>query len=41
VASKSPHKKFGVFLSISQQAVSFDTTKNSDVGNITQKNQKA
>jgi hypothetical protein len=31
-ASKSPHYKFGYFLSISQQAVSADFTKNSDVG---------
>jgi hypothetical protein len=33
-ANKSPHKKFGYFLSISQQAVSADITKNSVVGNI-------
>ncbi len=32
--SKSLHKKFGYFLSISQQAVSADITKNSAVGNI-------
>jgi hypothetical protein len=32
-ASTSPHKKFGYFLSISQQAVSADITKNSSVGN--------
>jgi hypothetical protein len=30
-ASKNPHKKFGNFLSISQQAVSADITKNSAV----------
>jgi hypothetical protein len=30
-ASKSPHTKFGYFLSISQQAVSADNTKNSAV----------
>jgi hypothetical protein len=30
-ASKSPHKKFGYFLSISQQVVSADITKNSAV----------
>jgi hypothetical protein len=35
-ASKSPHDKFGYFLSISQQAVSADITKNSAVGNIIQ-----
>jgi hypothetical protein len=35
-ASKSPHKKFGYFLSISQQAVSVDIIKNSAVGNIMQ-----
>jgi hypothetical protein len=35
-ASKSPHKKFGYFLSISQQAVSADITKNSAFGNIMQ-----
>ncbi len=34
--SKSPHKKFGYFLSISQQAVSADITENSAVGNIMQ-----
>ena len=34
--SKSPHKKFGYFLSISQQAVSADITQNSGVGNIMQ-----
>jgi len=28
-ASKSPHKKFGYFLSISQQAVSADIIQNS------------
>jgi hypothetical protein len=32
--SKSPHLKIGYFLSISQQAVSADITKNSDIGNI-------
>ncbi len=32
-ARKSPHKKSGYFLSISQQAVSADITKNSAVGN--------
>jgi hypothetical protein len=31
VASKSPHYKFGYFLSFSQQAVSVDITKNSAV----------
>jgi hypothetical protein len=36
VASKSTHEKFGYFLSISQQAVSADITKNSAVGNIMQ-----
>jgi hypothetical protein len=36
VASKSIHYKFGFFLSISQQAVSADVTKNSAVGNIMQ-----
>ncbi len=35
-ASKSPHQKFGYFLSISLQAVSVDITKNSAVGNIIQ-----
>jgi hypothetical protein len=30
-ASKSPHYKFGYFLSISQQVVSVDITKNSAV----------
>jgi hypothetical protein len=35
-ASKSPLKKFGCFLSISQQAVYADITKNSAVGNIMQ-----
>ncbi len=33
-ASKSPHKKFSYFISISQQAVSAVITKNSAVGNI-------
>jgi hypothetical protein len=33
-ASKSPHQKFGYFLSNSQQTVSADITKNSAVGNI-------
>jgi hypothetical protein len=33
-ARKSPHKKFGYFLSISQQAVSAVINKNSAVGNI-------
>jgi hypothetical protein len=31
-ASKSPHKKFGYFLSISQQTVSADIIPNSAVG---------
>jgi hypothetical protein len=35
-ASKSPHYKFGYFLSISQQAVSADIPKNAAVGNIMQ-----
>jgi hypothetical protein len=35
-ASKSPHQKFGYFLSVSQQAVSADITKNSAIGNIMQ-----
>jgi hypothetical protein len=35
-ASKSPHYKFGFFISISQQTVSADITKNSAVGNIMQ-----
>ncbi len=30
-ASKSPHEKFGYFISISHQAVSVDITKNSAV----------
>jgi hypothetical protein len=34
---KGPHKKFGYFLSISQQAVFADITKNSAVGNIIMK----
>jgi hypothetical protein len=34
--SKSPHYKFGYFVSFSQQAVSADTTKNSAIGNIMQ-----
>jgi hypothetical protein len=34
--SKCPHYKFGYFLSISQQAVSSDITKNSAAGNIMQ-----
>jgi hypothetical protein len=33
-ASKSPHSKFGYFLSISQQAVSADIIQNSAVGNF-------
>ncbi len=33
-ASKSPHWKFGYFLSISQQEVSADITKNSAVANL-------
>jgi hypothetical protein len=33
-ASKNPHLKFGYFLSISQQSVSADITRNSAVGNI-------
>jgi hypothetical protein len=36
VASKSPHEKFGYFLSVFQQAVSADITKNSAVGNSMQ-----
>jgi hypothetical protein len=36
VGSKSPHYKFGYFLSVSQQAVSADITKNSPVGKIMQ-----
>jgi hypothetical protein len=35
-ASKSPHYKFGYFLSISQQAISVDITKNSADVNIMQ-----
>ncbi len=35
-ASKSPHSKFGYFLSVSQQAVSANISKNSAVGNIMQ-----
>jgi hypothetical protein len=31
--SRSPHKKFGYFLSISQQGVSSDSIQNSTVGN--------
>ncbi len=36
-ASKSPHKKFVYFLSISQQGVSADIIQNSAVGNFSQK----
>jgi hypothetical protein len=33
-ASESPHKKFGYFLSISQQRISADIIQNSAVGNL-------
>ncbi len=36
-ASKSPHEKFGYFLSISQQEVSADIIQNSAVGNFSPK----
>jgi hypothetical protein len=36
-ASKSPHKKFGYFLSTSQQEVSADNIQNSAVGNFSAK----
>jgi hypothetical protein len=36
-ASKSPHKKFGYFLSMSQQVFSADTIPNSAVGIFSQK----
>jgi hypothetical protein len=36
-ASKSPHKKFGYFLSISQQGVSAGIIQNSAVGNFSPK----
>jgi hypothetical protein len=36
-ASKSPHYKFGYFISMSQQAVSSDTIPNSAVGIFSQK----
>jgi hypothetical protein len=36
-ASKSPHLKFGYFLSISHQGVSADIIQNSAVGNFSPK----
>jgi hypothetical protein len=39
-ASKSPHTKFGYFLSISQQGVSADIIQNSAVGNFSPKTEE-
>ncbi len=37
IAIKSPHEKYGYFLSISQQGVSADIIQNSAVGNFSPK----
>jgi hypothetical protein len=39
-ASKSPHQKFGYFLSVSQQGVSADIIQNSAVGTQKEQTQK-